>query len=280
MGKPARFATEEYAVFTGRGTVRDDRVLVDTEDGEISFARADLMAILPGTTSELDRWGVQMGLGLDANEGNTKQTAFNANVAIRREDRTTRAEVAYSGTVGTASGQENINRHRIDTRGDLYLSKRYYWSILDMPFLYDKFQNIDARVGPSTGPGLQIFDNPGLEWSVVGSVGYQYTSFISAPPGGPSDVNDAIVRFSTDFKWDIVQNLEFKLRHDTTVVATQIGLTNLYTRVALKYEVTWLLKLETAIVHNRIFDPVPRADGTRPESDDVQLIVGFNLATY
>jgi len=88
------------------------------------------------------------------------------------------------------------------------------------------------------------------------------------------------VRLSTKLKWDIIQNLDFKLEHNTTIVPTEIGLTSHYTRVALKYELTWLLKLETAFVHNRTWDPVPRADGTQPDSDDMQLILGFNLETY
>ena len=280
MAGHARFVTEAGAVFIGVGEVRGDRVTIETPTGKIAIPRDDLMAILPGEARELDRWGYRVGIALDANVGNTEQTAFNPSASIRREDYRTRFEVAYTGTFGTANRVENINRHRVETKLDWFFSRRFYWAILDMPAVNDKFQNLNLRIAPSSGLGLWVFDRSGLEWSVELATGLQYTRFISVPLLQNPEATDAVVRFGTEFKWDIVQNLEFKARHDTLLVPTELGLTSLFTRVALKYEITWLLKLETAVVHNRVFEPVPAANGQVPKPDDLQFIVGFTLDTY
>ena len=280
MARPARFATEGRQVYAGIGQVRGDRVIVETLEGRISFPRTELLAILPGEDREIDRWGLRLGAGLDANTGNTEQVSLNASASIRREDKTTRAEIGYAGTFGSVNGEENINRQRIDTSLEYFFSKRFYLVVFAMPVTYDKFQNIQARIAPAAGPGWQIFDGSDFEWAVDAGAGYQYTQFISVPVGQPEAVNDALLRISTTLKWDILSDLELKLRHETTFVPTEPGLTNLYTRAALKYEITWLLKLETAVVHNRVWDPIPTFDGTTPDPDDLQIILGFTLDAY
>lgn len=280
MARDARFVRKGYSVFVGRGVVRDDSVIVETKHGEVRFPREELTAVLRGTESELDRWGIHLGLGVDANVGNTEQTAVNLSGAIRREDRFTRAEVEYTGTIGTASGEQNINRHRVASQVDWFFTRQLYWTVLTMPAVYDRFKNIDLQLSPSTGIGWQVFDRSGLEWSLEGGIGYQYSSFISVQAQQAPTASDAVLRLGTSLSWDIISNLELKLDHTTTFIPTDPGLTTLYTRAALKYEITWLLKLETAIIHNRTFEPVRRADGSRPEADDMQLIMGFSFDTY
>lgn len=280
MAHEARFVTRGYMVFTGVGVVREGTVTVETAEGKVSFPREDLTAILLGRGSELDRWGIMLGVGIDANIGNTEQTSVNLSGGIRREDRFSRSQLVYEGTYGTANGQENLNRHRIEGSVKWFFSRRLYWSILDAPVVNDKFQNIAIRVAPATSIGLQVFDRAGLGWSLEAGAGYQYIRYLSVQPPQELDSNDAVARFSTDFNIDLVSNLEFNLSHSTTVIPTDLGLTTLYTRASIKYELTWLLKLETAIVHNRIFQPVPRADGTRPQPDDLQLIVGFTFDSF
>ena len=280
MGHEARFVTEGYVVFRGYGIVRDDHVVIETSEGKVRFPRAELMAILPRTGGERDKWGFKIGVGVDANVGNTEQTAINANLSINREDRWTRGKIAYSGSFGTADGDENINRHRLEGKLDWFFTRHLYWSIVDIPVLYDKFQNLDVRVTPSTLLGWQVFDLAGFVWNVEAGIGYQYTDFISVEPPQDASVSDAAIRLSTNFKWDIVNDLELKFRHDTILVPTDMGQTSLYSSAVLKYELTDLLKLETTLVHSRIWEPVPTADGTQPESDDFQLIVGFAFEVY
>jgi putative salt-induced outer membrane protein YdiY len=280
MGQEARFVTEGYVVFRGYGIVSGDHVVVETPDGRVRFPRAELLAILPGTISELNKWGFKIGAGIDANVGNTEQTAINANFSLRREDRWTRGEIAYFGSYGTADGQENINRHRLDNKFDWFFSRHLYWSIVDIPVLNDRFQNLDVRVTPSTLLGWQVFDLARFEWKVEAGVGYQYTNFISVEPLQEPSVSDAAIRLWTSFKWDILNDLDLKFQHDTILVPTDMGQTSHYTRAILKYELTDLLKLETTFVHSRIWQPVPTADGTQPKSDDFQLIVGFAFEVY
>lgn len=280
LAEEARFVTRGYRAYVGRGAVRNDTVIVETAQGQVRFPRKDLTGILPGRDREIDRWGISLGVGINADQGNTDQVSLNLNGALKREDRFSRGEISYSGSYGMTNQVETIHRHRLDNSFDWYFSRQLYWTVLDMPIFHDEFQNIGARISPSTGPGWQIFEQDGLEWSVETGIGYQYSSFISVQPPQRPQASDMLVRFSTDFSWDIVSDLELKLSHSSTLVPTDLGLTSLYTQVKLEYELTWLLKLETTLVHNRVFDPVPLANGTRPKPDDVQLIFGFSLSTY
>jgi putative salt-induced outer membrane protein YdiY len=280
LGTQARFVTAGYTVYLGKGVVRDDHVIVDTPEGKVRFPRTELLAILPGAGREIEKWGFKLGAGVDANVGNTEQTALNLNVALRREDRWTRGEVSYFGSYGTADRQENLNRHRIDANLSWFFSRHLYWVVIDLPFLYDKFQNLDVRVTPNSGLGWQLFELAVFELSLEAGLGYQYTEFISVVPPQDPTASDAAVRLAMNFKWDVLNDLQLKLDHDTLLVPTDMGQTSLYTRAILKYELTDLLKLETTFAHSRIWKPVRRADGTRPDSDDFQLIVGLSFEIY
>ena len=237
----------------------------------------DLIDLLPGRDREIRKWGFTLGAGVDANVGNTNQTAINANMSIRREDRLTRGEIAYNGTFGTADHRLNVNRHRLDNNLDWFFSRYLYWSLIDMPVVYDQFQNIAVRLTPSTGLGWQIFDRPRFELSFELGAGYQYTSYLSTQRFQDSTVNDAALRLSVDLDWDILSDLNLKLSHDTLFIPTDIGQTSNYTRATLKYEITDLFSLETTLVHNRIWEPVADAQGDVPDPDDFQLIVGLSI---
>lgn len=143
-GGVARFINDAHVVFEGKGRVEADYLIVETERGAVRLPRDDLLAILPGRDREIRKWGFTLGAGVDANVGNTNQTAINANMSIRREDRLTRGETAYNGTFGTADGSLNVNRHRLDNNLDWFFSRYLYWSLLDNPW-----STINSRTSPS-----------------------------------------------------------------------------------------------------------------------------------
>ena len=275
--RTARFVQEDNTIVQGVGHMQDDVFTIVTPNGTVALSRGLVVAVLPGEASELQRWSLALTAGIDAHYGNTEQSTLNGTLTAKREDRLARMQLTYLGSYGTASNQENVNKHQIELRLDVWLTRRFYLTPLDSRTLYDKFQNIKLRTSPSSGVGYYIVDTGLVEFEVQSGVGYQYTQYISVEPDQSADVSDAGVRLGGRFKWEVTGDLTFEIHHDTFLVATDFGLTNYHTRTTLTYEITHRLNLNLGITHDRIREPVASADGIMPSRDDVQLIAGFGV---
>lgn len=276
MAGIARFVRADHEMIQGIGHVNQETVSILSATGQVEFPRSDLVAILPGRASELDRWSFKLSLGGDFNTGNTTQSSLNASVVINREDSLTRSQLAYYGSYGAADGVVNVNRYRVESGVDYFLTKRFYAQPFDAALQYDEFQNIEARVSPTAGFGYRVIEKSWLEWDLEAAMGYQYLRNISVVPGLPIYRNDFIGRLSTYLKWTIVNDLKLTVNHTSLIVATDIGRTSGNTRSVLSYKVNDLIDIETTFVHDRVWEPVPNAAGVTPKKDDFQLI--FSLA--
>jgi len=280
VARVSRFVRSDRTTVQGIGHVRDGEVVVLAAIGEVTFPRADLLAILPGSATERDRWSLKASIGADVQTGNTVQSSLDIALAIRREDRVTRGEVSYTGSYGRTDGVDNLNQQRITLKLDYFLSRRFYFTIIQAPFTYDEFQNVALRATPGAGPGYRLFDLDDFECDIGLALAYQYLRYISVPPGQPSVLNAVAVAPSFSFKWTIVSDLDLEMSHYSAIVATNIGQTTNHTSVALSYEITNFLDLEITGVHDRTWKPVPNDLGQVPKKDDLRLIFGFALEIW
>jgi putative salt-induced outer membrane protein YdiY len=273
----ARYVQEDNTIVQGIGRMQDDVFTIHTPNGTVELSRGLVVAVLPGEASELQRWALKLTAGLDAHYGNTEQSALNGSVDVRREDRVTRLQLTYLTSYGTASGEENVNKHEFDARIDVWLTRRLYLTPIHSRTIYDKFQNIAVRTSPTAGGGYYIVDTGTLEIDLKGGVGYQFTRYISVGPDQSRDVSDAGFRLGGRVKWDVTGDLTFEANHDTFLVATNFGLTNYHTVASLSYDITNRLDIQFSVTHDRIREPVANSEDILPSRDDVQLIAGFGV---
>ena len=275
LPKTNRFVIEDHTVLEGSGHLVGSELVVTTKNGQVKLERGRLVAVLPGQARELQRWRLKASLGLDGHFGNTDQSSLNSSLDIRREGRISRMQFVYIAAFGSADGTENVSRHRGEAGLDVYVTRRFYIKVLEGSAVYDKFQNIALRATPTSGLGYQIFDTNDFELSLEGGLGYQYSRYISVRPGDELSASNLSLRAAMWFKWDITGDLDLQARHESILVATNFGLTNYHTRATFTYDITDLLKIELTGSHDRVREPVAAADGTLPERDDVQLIIGL-----
>ena len=57
----------------GRAVVTKEQVIIETEDGVVSYPRDELLAILEGAQRERNWWSTRLSVGFNANAGNTNQ---------------------------------------------------------------------------------------------------------------------------------------------------------------------------------------------------------------
>jgi putative salt-induced outer membrane protein YdiY len=261
----------------GRAVVTKDTVLIETEDGVQSYPRSDLLSILEGGERELNWWSTKLGAGFSANAGNTNQGSLTAYFQVMRADYRTRSRARYDGTVGYANSDVNVNRHIGAVDVTVYFSKRWYFTPAAAQFLNDHFQNLRFRATPGAAAGVHLFDTKKVEWDIEAGLGYQYTNFLSTQAGIESKQNDGFASLGTWAEFEFVDDVELELEWRTNFVYTRFQLTNHTARARFSVEITDIFEFETSFIFLRTEKPPPREDGSVPESNDYQLIVGVAL---
>ena len=261
----------------GRGVVTKDQVLVETAEGVESYPRSTLLSIVQGEPKERNWWSTRLSAGFSGSVGNTNQGQFNGHWDLRRADQRTHTELSYDGTFGFANDTHTVNRHVGTADVKLFVSRRFFFVPVTSQFLNDQFANVKFRATPGTGAGVHIFDTKKVEWDGGGAVGYQFTNFLSTAAGYENPQNDGFISVVTYGDFDFTDDVELIIEWRSSIVYTQIGLTNHFGSAKFSVDVTDILDFEGTFKFYRTEDPPPRADGTVPKKNDYEVIVGLAL---
>lgn len=261
----------------GRAVVTKDQVHIETEGSVKSYPRSELFSILEGGRRELNWWSTKLGAGFSATAGNTDQGSLNAYFQVTREDYRTRSRARYDGTVGYANREQNVHRHIGVVEVTLFISRRWYVIPAAAQLLHDRFQNLRFRATPGAAAGIHAVDTDRVEWDLEAGLGYQYTNFLSTLAGLSDPAHDGFVSVGTWAELEIVDDVELELEWRTNFVYTRFDLTNHTGKATFRVEINDIFELETSFVFLRTENPPPREDGTVPDSNDYQLIVGLAL---
>ncbi len=261
----------------GRAVITKDKVLVETTEGLESYPRTALLSIVQGAPRERNFWSTRLSAGFSGNAGNTNQGQFNGRWDLRRADQRTRSELGYDGTVGYANKEPTVNRHVGNVDVMLFISRRFFVVPVTAQFVNDQFANLRFRATPGAGAGVHIFDTKKVDWDVYGALGYQFTNFLSIAAGATNPQHDGFVSVGTYADFDFTDDVELLLEWRSTIVFTEIGLTNHFGSAKFSVDVTDILDFEGTFRFYRTENPPPRADGTVPKKNDYQVIVSLAL---
>ena len=261
----------------GPAMVTKDKVVVETDEGMRTFPRSELLSILQGGTRERDWWAFEVGAGFTGAFGNSNQSSLTAKAGLGRHDQRTSTLLLYEGTFGAANRELSVSRHLGQVGVALFVSDRFYVVPAAADFFHDRFANIKFRATPAALGGIQIFDTERVEWDFEWGLGYQFLRVISTLPNVPNPQSDGFVPVHTYWEFEITDDIELDLRWQSNIVFTTIGNTNHIGEAVFSVEVTDILYFNTEFDYFRTEQPIPREDGSLPESNDFQLIVGFSI---
>ena len=261
----------------GPAVITKDEVIVQTDEGIRTFPRSELLSILQGGTRERDWWAFEVGAGFTGAFGNSNQSSLTAKAGLGRHDQRTSTLLLYEGTFGAANRELSVSRHLGQVGVALFVSDRFYVVPAAADFFHDRFANIKFRATPAALGGIQIFDTERVEWDFEWGLGYQFLRVISTLPNVPNPQSDGFVPVHTYWEFEITDDIELDLRWQSNIVFTTIGNTNHIGEAVFSVEVTNILYFNTEFDYFRTEQPIPREDGSLPESNDFQLIVGFSI---
>jgi len=259
----------------GRLRIEGDRVTVEAEDGKRVSSRSDLRSIVPART-ERDYWSLRWSIGLTLRSGNTEQSDLASFLRVQRRSPLSRTRLEVNTSYSVSEGEEVTNNHRASLRQDIFLTPRIYVPS-SLQYYRDKLQNIASSWTPGLGIGYEVFARHDVEWGVDVGAGYQYTRYDEVAAGESVTVAGASFLAGTRLSWELTKKLDFDLQYNAMVGLSDYVSTNHHALVQLSYDVWKDLDFDVSLAWDRVGDPQKRKDGTRSQSDDIRLYLGFGF---
>lgn len=262
-------------VKTGKLLVEGDRVTVIGED--TPFERSQVITITAGEPKEINYWSAKVSFGSNLQRGNSDLSESTARVRIDRLSARNRIRLDYLGNYNTAVEEVTANNHRASTGWDKFLSDRFFLVPLFGEYYRDPFQNIARRLTLGAGLGYDLIDTGKVEWRIAGGPAYQETRFESVAPQSPASESTPAFVGSTFAEVEINDSIDFNYEYRFQLVNEVSGTYNHHMVTGFEFELTSRLDFDITLLWDRIENPRPDADGTIPESDDFQLVLGLGL---
>jgi len=269
-----------FAKFGGRdqvyGTIVLSNDMVDIFGPEqVALPRTELTGITPGGNREIEFWSGKLNVGVNLQEGNTKQTTFNTTAELARRTPATQFLLDYIGNFSEINGDQNANNHRVNFSYDVRLNKDWFLRPVQLEYYRDQLANIAQRVTAGVGVGYYIFDQDDLEWIVAAGPSYQYLRFETVAPGEDDTASTPAGTLQTRFKADITSRLTFIQSFSGTIASESAGLYSHHAVTTLEFEIKRYLDLDLSFVWDYLQNPQPEANGTVPQRNDLRLTLSI-----
>jgi len=258
----------------GRLRVEGDEVRVLADDGEATYARDEVRAIIPGRQVEENYWSGSLSAGLSYRSGNVDQVDATWSLSLERRDALSRLSLDYDGAYSEVDGDRTADNHRALANYDSYVTDRLFLRPIRVEYYRDEFQNIDHRITPGAGAGYDLIDEGDWDWTVFGGAGWQFSEFVEAPPGESSSEDFVVATAGTRVEWEVNAKVDTGLELDITVPIEDTNAFSSRAKLYAEVELANDLDLEVEFIWDRVNDPEPLADGTLPEQDELRLVVG------
>jgi hypothetical protein len=254
----------------------DDTVMVTANGDTQTYRRNDIISISEGSEKEIDLWSGQLSLGANIRSGNTDLVDMNIIADAKRRTAGSRYALNYVANFSRSQNLDTSNNHRVTTYYDVFTSSRFFWRTIAAEYYRDKFKNIAGQLSLGTAFGYDIMRTSKTEWSVLGGVGALYKRYVSVVEGEDIKNTSPLLVFGTRLDTDITRRIDYLLDFNVQLVEENSGKYIHHMISTISTDLSNNLDLDISLIWDRIQKPQPKDDGTIPDRDDFQLIVGIS----
>jgi hypothetical protein len=259
-------------VYSGTAVMDAEKIIIQTDQGLVEFARGDLVGMVAGAPTEWNYWSGEGTIGFSLRSGNTEQADLSLFARLTRETALTRFDNRYTGSIASQDNATSANNHRFRSTFDVYLTRRFFLTVPSFEFYTAEFQNIDIQITPAVLIGYDVLANKWVTWEVGTGVGYQYTT---AREGDTSANSNAAVIVTTGIDFDITSDIEWDTDYKINITPTDMNFTSQNLTSVLEFDIIGPIDIEATFNFDRIKLPPETSPGVRPDSNDYRLTLGF-----
>jgi hypothetical protein len=257
-------------------TMIDTKIIVANGDEVLEFDREQIVSIAEGATREIDLWTGKISFGANLRGGNSDLTDSSFLANARRRTAVSRFVVDYVGNYSKAESVETSNNHRLNSHYDAFKSSKYFWRIIAVEYFRDTFKNIEHQVTTSTAFGYDFIRTSKTEWEISGGLGALYKRFVSVEEGKAIDNVSPAMGIGTMYDTELTSWMDYLLDFSFQIVDKDSGRYTHHFLTTLSTDLISDLDLDISFVWDHVQDPQAASDGSVPQKDDYQLIVGVS----
>jgi putative salt-induced outer membrane protein YdiY len=264
---------------TFSGIVRLDRkeIVIIQGDKRYTFPRSKVVSAAPTSAQERDNWSGKITLSFDKRTGNKDMSDLTIKANVKRRTDKTHLKLDYLGRISEQDGQKTADDMRINERFNVYLTRYFFWTPIFSEYYKDQFQNIRHQVTAGTGLGYTIIKTPKVEWDVSGGPGFIYTEYETVEAGEDKQKTSPALQLNTRYEWELTSKNDVTFDATLTYTDKDAGTYKHHLVFSLENEITKWLDLDLTAIWDHITDPQEASDGTVPEQDDYQFLVGLGV---
>lgn len=279
---PLSLQVEDYGeakeVFTVVGMLhmQNNKAMV-TVDGQVqSLDRFRIISIAKGSGKESDLWAGRVAMGVNMKGGNSDIVDSNFIVNAQRRTSLSRFIIDYVANFSRTDNVSTSNNHRVNSHYDSFLSSKLFWRVYAAEYHRDTFKNIDTELSIASSFGYDLIRTTKTEWDVTGGLGVLYKRFVSVEVGKEIDDVSPFIVFGTKYDAEVTKWMDYLADFQLRITDEDSGRYNYHLTTTLSSDLSRDLDLDISLVWDRVEEPQPIFDGSVPEKNDFQLIMGVS----
>lgn len=265
---------ENMSNFYGYMDIEEEKIVLSLNDKVSVFHKSQIVSAAEVNNDWNGNWKSEVTLNLGFKSGNTDQTDFGTIINLKRKVAKSQFSLNYIANFSKTNAQKTIDNQRLNMDYKIYQSTKFFWKPLFGEYYKDKFSNIKHSYNIGTGLGYELYDTNRLEIDISGGPGYKETVYDSHEVGENASNSTPMVSVTTDLEYEINSDLDFDLIYTFEILNKENGQYTHHILSKLKHDFYKDFDLAVTFIWDKIENPTKREDGSTPEKDNYQLLLG------
>ena len=266
---------ENMSTFYGFLNIEKDKIVLSLDDKVSVFHKSQVVSIAEVNSDWNGNWKSEITLNMGFKSGNTDQTDLGTIINLERKVAESKFSLNYIANFSKNNQEKTVDNHRLNMDYKIYQTTRFFWKPLFGEYSNDKFSNIKHSYNIGTGIGYEIYDSDKLDIDISGGPGFQRTIYDSNEIGENTENSTVMLSVTTDLEYEINSDLDFELTYKFELLNKENGSYTHHILSKLDHDFYKDFDLAVTFVWDRIENTTKREDGTLPEKDNYQLLLGL-----
>lgn len=212
-------------------------------------------------------WSGTVDLGVDLQNGNTKQRAFNGALGLVRSTDEWKTTLDLKGKMKRENNVRTDEEYKVAVGANYKLTEK---SVVfgDVEYVNDPFSGLSYRLTEIFGFGRNVLKTPTMKWDVKAGIGGRHSK---ANAEGAQREDELIFKPSAEFNWKINEGLSFNQKLATTM-GGEVIISEATSALKSKIAENWFFKVEVDVEH---IDQVEPGKKNTDTSTTLNLVYEF-----
>jgi len=266
---------ENMSNFYGYMDIEEEKIIVKLNDKVSVFHKSQVVSAAEINNDWNGNWQSEITLNVGFKAGNTDQTDIGTIINLKRKVAESQFNLDYIANFSKNNSNKTIDNHRLNMDYKIYQTTKFFWKPLFGEYYKDQFSNIKYSYNLGTGLGYEVYNSDKLEIDISGGPGYKETVYDSYEVGEDSSSYTAMLSITTDLEYEINSDLDLDFIYTFEFLNKANGTYTHHILSKLKHDFYDDFDLAVTFIWDRIESPTKREDGSLPEKDNYQLLLGL-----